>query len=113
LNLIDEVFHIRRESIIHEDRYIEVFGSGEFLSPIEIRLNLLERLNALRNYKVIHRFLSWAGARLSSFTSQPGLSRILQATRVEPGRERIEPPRVFRRLFRLSHAAMAGWSSVA
>src|SRR5262249_51716320 len=58
LNLIDEVFHIRRESIIHEDR--------------EIRLNLLERLNALRNYKVIHRFLSWAGARLSSFTSQPG-----------------------------------------
>ena len=24
-----------------------------------------------------------------------------------------EPPRVFRRLFRLSHAAMAGWSSVA
>ena len=24
-----------------------------------------------------------------------------------------EPPRVFRRLFGLSHAAMAGWSSVA
>jgi transposase len=24
-----------------------------------------------------------------------------------------EPPRVFRRLFRLSHAAIAGWSSVA
>jgi IS5 family transposase len=25
----------------------------------------------------------------------------------------LEPPRVFRRLFRLSHAAIAGWSSVA
>jgi hypothetical protein len=25
----------------------------------------------------------------------------------------LEPPRVFRRLFGLSHAAMAGWSSVA
>ena len=24
-----------------------------------------------------------------------------------------EPPRVFRRLFRLSHAAIAGWSNVA
>ena len=28
-------------------------------------------------------------------------------------RRDIEPPRVFRRLFRLSHAAIAGWSSVA
>jgi hypothetical protein len=25
----------------------------------------------------------------------------------------VEPPRVFRRLFGLSHAAIAGWSSVA
>ena len=32
---------------------------------------------------------------------------------VTSGMMRPEPPRVFRRLFGLSHAAIAGWSSVA
>ena len=70
---------------------------------------------------VIVRVSTYGQFGRESHLGRPGYDAIAQAyggmmnlTGDPAGlRSAAEPPRVCRRLFRLSHAAMAGWSSVA